>query len=420
MEIDLRKFKNKWDFLKDKTIYIACSGGLDSIVLTHLAQKLSKKCILLHVNYNLRGEESKQDEIFVREFAQRHKIECKVNSIYTENILKKSKKNIQLFARDFRYEWFSTFLNDENSFLFLGHHLDDQIETFYLNLARKSGILGLACMPEKKGQLIRPLLEFEKGELKRFALENKFDWREDSSNSSLKYTRNKIRNEFLPFLYSQIPDLKDSIIHLVKVFQKELISLENSISGIYTKILKDKKLEFNEYLKLSLDQQVILLKKFDFKASQLSEIEKLIVSSKGKSVSSKRYKIIHEGSSFSVVSLSEIRPIPKIIIDSCNEMPKQFSKDIVYFDASKIKGDLKIRTWKKGDKIDSIGIVGSQLISDIIKDAKIKQSEKSSVVVVHDEENILWCCGLKISRHALANETCLNVLKISIDTNLTH
>jgi tRNA(Ile)-lysidine synthase len=412
MEINLTDFKKKWAFLKDYKIFIACSGGLDSVVLTQLMTLISDNCTLLHVNYHLRGEESNQDEKFVRNLGNSLKIPVKINSVQAVEMINLSKGNVQVFARDFRYNWFKNFLNDENSVLLLGHHLDDQIETFYMNLARKSGIFGLACMLEKNRNIFRPLLEFEKDDLKQFALKNNYKWVEDSSNSTNKYTRNRLRNEFLPKLFQEIPDLKKSITLLITLFQQEVKELNNSVKNKLSLIQKNQRLDFEDYRALSIEQKILIFKYFGFKARQLDEIDKLLKSNRGKFLDSKTHKITHEVDFFSIVNLRDCVQIPKLKIEPCPELPKIFNKNELYLDKDKLKGELKIRVWGKGDRIKSIGIKGSQSVSDIIKDAKIPNYEKNKVFVVYDEKNIHWCIGLKIANLALASKNTKEILKL--------
>jgi tRNA(Ile)-lysidine synthase len=414
---EIENIVKKWEFLKDKEIYIACSAGLDSTVLAHIFARVSNSCTLLHVNYNLRGEESHKDELFVRELAEKLNISAEINSIQTLDILSKKKQNIQLFARNFRYEWFAEFIKNKNAVLLLGHHFDDQIETFYLNLARKSGNLGMACMLETHGQLLRPFLDFSKNDLKNYALSKSICWREDSSNSSNKYARNRLRNEFIPYLLEKIPSLKESIQLLIKQFQSEVKEIHVSIEEIRDSIVKNGTFEFSIYNSLNIEQKITLLKHFNYNSKQLPEIEKLKNASKGKIISSKTHIFINEKDHFVIRDRNLDEKIPQLLIEKCEKLPSFYSKKELYVDKVKIKGELNIRKWKEGDRISSLGLKGSQLISDIIKDAKITTLRKQNVFVIEDESAILWCYGLKISRIALANENSKEILKIMLKTD---
>ena len=157
-----KHIQSNWSHLSSKAISIACSGGLDSMVLLALFCKLELDVNVLHVNYKLRGQDSEDDEKFVRKFCQSKSIKCEVRQIDLNEHLK-SGGNLQQKARDFRYKWFQEIANgSDNNRIALAQHADDQVETFFINLARKSGIMGLACMPEENNGIIRPLLPFKK------------------------------------------------------------------------------------------------------------------------------------------------------------------------------------------------------------------------------------------------------------------
>jgi tRNA(Ile)-lysidine synthase len=413
----IENIQENWGFLRGKNIFIACSGGLDSTLLAHLFANISNSCTLLHVNYNLRGEESIGDESFVLELGKKLNIPVKINSIQTQEILKEKRENIQLFARNFRYKWFEEFLKDKNSILLLGHHLDDQIETFYLNLARKSGNLGMACMLEKNKQILRPFLAFSKEDLKKYALSKNISWREDSSNFSNKYARNRLRNEFIPLMMEKIPSLRDSIQILINQFQKEVIEIENSIVELRDSITKNRILHFASYNSLNLEQKIALVKNFNFKASQLSEIQKLQHSSKGKILSSTTHFFINEKEHFLICERKIEEKTAQLLLEKCEKLPNKFSKNEIYVDKQKINGEISLRKWENGDRISSLGMNGTQLISDIIKDAKISTIQKQNVFIVHDEATILWCVGLKISRQVIATNNSTEIIKISVKTD---
>jgi tRNA(Ile)-lysidine synthase len=216
---------------------------------------------VLHVNYSLRGLESQEDEAFLSALCFDLNIPISVNRIDFNSVLKKEKSNLQESARDFRYRWFSSFLEkDESAVLVLAHHLDDQIETFFQHLARKSGIMGMACMLQRNGQFTRPLLQYSKTDIIEYAIENKVSWREDSSNAFNKYTRNKLRNNFIPFVEAQVPSLKKSVQILIAIFQSEIKAITLSVSPIFDRVRTEKQIQFSDFDILSDEQGVELMR----------------------------------------------------------------------------------------------------------------------------------------------------------------
>lgn len=413
--INSNEFKRKWGFLADKKVYIACSGGVDSMLLAQLFSKFCINITILHVNYHLRDEESNLDEKFVKDFCSNLNLNFDCLSINMNEFLKLNGGNLQEQARKIRYNWFSKFITNSNSYLILGHHFDDQIETFYQNLSRKSGILGLACMLEKRENILRPLLSFTKEEIILFSKQNSYTWREDKSNLSLKYTRNKFRNEFLPFLFNQIPTLKDSISILIKVFQDNQFEIEKFIEPICKKIKNEKILPIKIYEELSIEQKIVLLKHFCFSSKQLKEVEKLIFAQKGKYLISKTHRITKESKFLSFSLLNSKVNSPTFTIEKTTSLPKTFNLKEIYLDVAKIKGTLKIRKWEIGDKISPIGMKGSKLISDIITESKILNTNRNDIFVLVDDENIHWCLGLKIGRKAIANSASEKIILVRIN-----
>ncbi|MFN5417427.1 MAG: tRNA lysidine(34) synthetase TilS [Flavobacteriia bacterium] len=414
MGINISDFQKKWAFLTDKEVFIACSGGVDSMVLTHLLSSFCENITLLHVNYNLREKESIADENFVREFALISKLKVEVKSIDTNKILSEKGGNLQETARKVRFEWFDEKLKSEVSVLLLGHHEDDQIETFYQHLARKSGVLGLACMLEQNKNIMRPLLSYSKEEIYSFAKKNNLTWREDLSNKTNKYTRNKLRNEILPFLYKEIPSLKKSVLTLIQLFQENQAEIEKSVEKIIENIHKNGILELNVYRSLTVTQRIVVLKSINYNSKFLNELEKLSLSQKGKFIRNEKFKITKENDYFSITKNNSQFQIPELVIQKVNKLPITYSKDEVYLDASKIKRELKLRKWQIGDRMSPIGLNGSKLISDIISETKIPNSQKENVLVLTDEKEIHWCVGIKIGRLAMADNHTLEILKISI------
>lgn len=412
--INLVEFKQKWSFLAGQKVFVACSGGVDSMILLHLLKELGTTIHVLHVNYHLRDQDSDLDELFVKNYCQKQQIFFDCLSIDMKSYLQQNKGNLQEQARKIRYEWFEQFLTEPNSYLALGHHFDDQIETFYQHLARKSGILGMACMLEQHGQVIRPLLSYRKNEIKEFAFANQLKWREDGSNTSLKYTRNRFRNEFIPFLEQKIPSLDSSVRLLIQVFQDNYKDLVLSVQSILQQIHAKHFIKLTDWNKLSTDQQLIVIKNFGFSSNQLETIHQLGLAQKGKKLASSKYCIVRETLGLSLVPLNKELTIPRLQIEKVSSLPSVYTKNEIYLDESKLQGVLQIRLWQIGDRIAPLGMKGSQLISDVITDAKIPNSKRKSICVVHDEQEIHWCVGLKIGRKALADKNANSILKISL------
>ena len=208
----LQKFQNHINlnlpFLQGKKLLLATSGGIDSMVLLHLCHKLKLDIRVAHCNFQLRGDESEEDEKFVKAQCEKLDVLLFINHFDTKKFAEKQKLSIQVVARNLRYDWFNTLLiNNDYDYILTAHHLDDSLETFLINFTRGSGLDGLTGIPKQNGNVIRPLLPFSRKEIENFAKENNIKWREDSSNASDKYLRNKLRHEVIPILKELNPSL---------------------------------------------------------------------------------------------------------------------------------------------------------------------------------------------------------------------
>ncbi len=401
-------FQNNWSWLKNKKIFLACSGGVDSMVLLHLLVKAEFQVSVLHVNYHLRGEDSNNDAQFVKSTCEKLNLPFYLKSVETKQILQEKGGNLQDVARKIRYDWFHEITDqDADNFILLAHHNDDQVETFFQHIARKSGILGLAGMLKNHNQIVRPLLNSSKEEILEFAKSHDILWREDRSNVKNDYTRNKLRNILLPEVINQIPTLKDSVLTLVKAFQDTQLDLELKVKPIVFNILETKKWSHDNFDQLSEFEQVEVLRSLGIRQTAISELQKLRKSQKGKKIQIDEFDMYQDSDCFMILKPELIiakKEVWKVCQLKVEFLPNQFNLNEIYLDLSKIKGELRLRKWQVGDRMKPIGMNGSKLISDILTEAKLSSIEKENSLVLVDDEKIIWCVGLKISREAMPNE----------------
>ena len=411
----------KWAFLSSKKIFLACSGGVDSMTLLFVFIKAKWDIEVVHVNYNLRGQDSIDDQLLVQETCLNNKIPFHLKNIQLQPILDKKGGNLQEVARQIRYNFFNEkkIISTDN-YIALGHHKDDQIETFFMHIARKSGIMGMACMKENNDRFIRPLLPFSKNEIIQFAKENNISWREDYSNKTNKYSRNILRNILIPEINNSLPEVTESVLFLIQKFQETQLELESKISPLVKDLKLNSTLSFTVYDSLSSFEKNELFRQLEQKARLQVEIEKLRSAQKGKKValstnSFQFTSIIRDEESFALTLESiTYNSIQNLIIEEIDHLPSTFSKEIIYLDSNKIKGKLTIRKWEIGDRMKPLGMKGSKLLSDIIKDAKIASHLKKDILIVKDEEKILWCVGIKIGAEAIANDNTEKIIKVSL------
>lgn len=399
--------------------FVAASGGLDSMVLIRLMIAENLPIHVLHVNYNLRGKESIEDAQFLTEFCSNTNIPITINNIHLKEKLNTEGGNLQNEARKARYQFFQEMQSStKNSKVVIAHHLNDQIETFWLQLIRGSGMSGLAGMKAINGIYLRPMLDFTKSEIEEYAITNSIQWREDKSNSKNDYLRNRFRNEIIPFLQEKQDTLNDSILILQKVFRAEIKNDEEILENLKSKITTSLRIEIQDIQQLTASQCIELFKKLSIPIYIYKEIDKFINSQKGSKLvwNNGNSKLINEGNYFSIYRENEAenKEIPKLKISKIDSIPSKFNKTDLYFDMVKIEGEIQIRKWEIGDRIYPIGLRGSKLISDVITDAKIPNIQRKEQFVIIDNSKILACVGLCIDSRAIASEKTKEIICVSI------
>lgn len=426
--------------LKDK-ILIAISGGLDSVVLTHLLHKLGAIIGLAHVNFQLRGEESDQDAIFVKRLAKKMKTAIFLKTVDTNSYAKQHKQSTQMAAREIRYQWFEELLTKENyNYILTAHHADDAIETFFINLSRSSGLDGLTGIPTQNNHVVRPFLPFSRVEIKEYALANKLIWREDASNASTKYLRNKIRHELVPVLKAVFPNFQTSFSQSQTHLKESQALVKDYISKIKLKIWEERNDKI--YLSLEVLQEIPntkavlyeLLKEYGF--TEWNVICKLLDAQTGKQVFSKDYFLLKDRSFLVLGVIKETNYKPQQVaigdvftVEDTNGTPRKYKVLVLssseskyvqfgnineaYIDKSKIKLPFTVRNWEKGDYFYPLGMQGKKKISDFLIDQKTAVFEKEKIQLLCDANNkVIWVIGKRLDNRFKITENTTDIIKI--------
>ena len=216
----IRDFKMFEDI---NSVVIGVSGGMDSVSLLHFLLKNFKnmKITVVHINHNLRGEESNRDENFVRKLCNHIGIKCIVGSFDVLKISKLKKKGIEETAREIRYDFLKKISSKNNSKIAMAHTLSDSIETIFLNLTRGCGLSGLAGIPPIRNDIIRPLIYVTRAEIENYIKDNNLSYVSDSSNFSDLYSRNKIRHNIIPEFFKINSNFEQNVGRFIFQIQKE-------------------------------------------------------------------------------------------------------------------------------------------------------------------------------------------------------
>jgi tRNA(Ile)-lysidine synthase len=418
-------------------ILLAVSGGIDSMVMTNLFLRTDYKFGIAHCNFNLRGKESDGDEDFVRDYADKRDIPIYINKFDTKIYAAKNGLSVQMAARELRYKWFEEVFN-ENGYtsIALAHNLNDNIETFLINLARGTGITGMTGIKPLNKHLIRPLLFATRQAIIEYSYEYEVPYREDSSNAETKYIRNKIRHLLLPLFKEINPSIETTLNEtILRVNEINEIYL-NSIAEIRNRITIKRdnitayKIEDLQKPEISKTILYELFRAFGVGNSQLDDLLNIINGSSGKQVNTLTHRIIknrgeilvsenceNKNISYVIKDINELKSVPCItevfIADSAAGFSHTDNKSNGCFDAEKILFPLKIRKWHKGDIFHPLGMNQKKKLSDFFIDSKMSLFEKENCLILESDGKIAWILGKRIDDRFKVTATTKNILNIS-------
>ena len=426
---------NNLPFLKGKKLLIACSGGVDSVVLTSLLHGLEYTIGLAHCNFSLRGKESNGDEDFVMDLAGKLDIPVFSETFDTKAYSKEHKLSTQVAARELRYTWFEELLADfKFDYVLTGHHTDDDVETFLINLSRGTGLRGLTGIPVVNNKIVRPLLCFGREEIVNYAKNSKLYWREDSSNSELDYLRNKLRAE-------TIPKYKEAASGLLQSFQKTRKHLENSQNLVEDYMVLVSNLvisEFSDGYQINIQKlQELpntpaliyeLLSPYGF--TDFSALLDLLTAQSGKQVFSSSFRLLKDRNSLLLTENpkkeAEKKEISELFIAE-NEIKIEkpirlgfksikkignITNTTVYVDKDKIQYPLHLRKWREGDVFQPLGMKGKKKLSKFFKDEKLSLVAKEKIWVLCSGNEIVWIVNFRMSERFKVQTTTKEILKI--------
>jgi tRNA(Ile)-lysidine synthase len=438
----IKKFDANWkrhNFPhKHQTVLVAVSGGKDSMALAFLLYQLGQKIALAHCNFQLRANDSDEDEQLVREWAGNFKIPIHVIKFDTQLEMERRKMGVQETARLLRYQWFQSLCKKNNyTALATAHHANDNVETLLINLCRGTGIAGLHGIPSKNDYIIRPLLFATRQEIDKAVEEFRIPYREDISNSNTKYLRNAVRHHIIPSLNDVFPDVINRInetinrigqvevLYLNAIEQERKALLEKRGADFYIPILKLQKRPAYEAICFEI------FSSFGFSATQIPEILKLLRSESGHFVASDTYRVIRDRM-FLIVTKAATEKTDYIILDSLptnvqtvegefrfailekNEAVND-NKYTVKVDVDLLSLPIILRRWKTADYFYPLGMaMKKKKISRYLIDQKVPLHLKEKIWIVENDKKIVWVAGMRLDeRFKITNKT-KKVLQIEL------
>jgi tRNA(Ile)-lysidine synthase len=411
-------------------LLVGVSGGLDSMVLLTILKELDYNPTAAHVNFRLRDKESDEDASLVRSWCTEHNISYLEYVADTNQYAAVHKLNTQSAAREIRYNWWKQLVEKESyDWVATGHHHDDNIETFFLNLLRGTGIKGLRGIPAQRDHFIRPMIDISRKEIEAFASAYNVPFRTDRSNDSDDYQRNRIRHHLIPMLLELNPDL-----NAVMMTEKKRIELEwEAWENAYQVWQKNNLIPDEEGFKIKVEPEDhgFLLRWLEEKNIPWSLAYDFITSAHADSGKVLDYNLMRLSRTTEGFYFETIEKFYRILIESPgifqvdNQVlsidavqPDTFSKnadkDIEFTDLQNISWPLELTGVWPGDHFQPIGMEGkSKKIQDYLVDLKMEQHEKNKVRVLRSKEHIIWLVGMRLDERVKVKSGSKEIYRLS-------
>ena len=440
-------FKENFQIVEGEILLLAISGGVDSMVLFHLFSKLGLDFQVAHCNFGLRGDDSDHDASFVQDIADQYGVPLHSVRFDTEVYAKLHKCSIQVAARELRYNYFEELmLKKEMHYLATAHHADDNLETFFINLSRGTGLDGLCGIPEKSNAILRPLLPFSRLEIETFARHNNIKWREDRSNQDKKYLRNKIRHDLIPLLKELNPYFLDTFSTTLENLKGSRLIIDDTMTKLRSAILEEDdkeglllRFKISELAKISDNRTYLYQLFYPYGFHQYDDIKSLIEGQSGKQVLSSSHRLIKDREHLLLSSLSDLnKPNRLFHIDDKDDsyaIDKHFLEiaslkadknkfndvldqrpNVAFFDKDALDFPLYVRKWEKGDYFYPFGMKGKKKLSKYFKDEKFSLLEKENIWLLCSGTQIIWLIGKRIDDRYKVSKHSKNILKASFKT----
>lgn len=438
----LKQFEDYIDkedlFHKKDKLLLAVSGGIDSVVLCELCKQAGYDFDIAHCNFQLRGEDSNRDELFVKQLANNYNVLFYCKTFDTKAVSQLQKKSIEETARDLRYTWFEELRSEKRyQYIVTAHHADDNIETVIMNFFRGTGIKGLRGILPKHNNIVRPLLFAQRSFIEKFLIEKKLEFVADFTNLQDDYTRNYFRLKFIPLVEKHFPEADENILKNIQRL-RDVEQLYDQAIGLHKKKLLEQKgneihIPVLKLLKckppLTIGYEII--KDFGFTAHQTKDVLALLKSGSGKYVQSPTHRVI-KNRNWLIISPNQTQLADNILIEE-NDNDIIFSKGRLNFkkivnsnysiinsletaqlNADEISFPLLLRKWKQGDYFYPLGMTKKKKISRFLIDQKLSLTEKENVWVIEMNKKIIWVTGMRIDNRFRVIDSAKYILVISL------
>lgn len=424
-------------FKPKQRLLIALSSGIDSVACLNVLHRLEYSCGIAHCNFQLRGQESREDAIFARKLADTYGCDFHLEEFDTNAYAKRKRISTQMAARELRYSWFEKIRSDKGyDCIVLAHHADDSIESLLINLCRGTGLRGLTGMQAATGYLRRPLLSCTRSQISEYVQTEKLSYREDSSNLKTDYTRNRIRHNIIPELKVINPSFQQTMLSNMAHFNQEQKVLDKLFSDILDRVIhqQDKEIliNLNELQKIAVPEWFLFhyLSGFGFNSYQAREVLENHSNQPGSIYFSTSHQLVVDRENLFLTPLQQKENRNYWVPEGCDsildplhllfkEMDSrnfQIKSDpsIAQLDRDKLQFPLHIRRWKTGDAFYPLGMRNQKKLSDFFIDSKIPRHRKESVWILCSGQDIVWVIGYRIDDRFKINPDTRTILELHL------
>lgn len=423
-------------FGNDSRVLLAVSGGIDSMVMSHLFLKLGTNIGIAHCNFSLRDGESDKDEELVKDFSDNNRMPFYRIRFRTKEYSMSRGISVQMAARELRYAWFEKIREENNyDFIAVAHNRNDNIETMLINLIRGTGITGLSGMKPASNRVIRPILFASRPRIEEYCSENRIMFREDKSNADTRYTRNKIRHLLLPVLKEINPSIEDTLSETAGRLAGIDEIATDFINGLRSKLSIETGgtiiFDIEKLAELKAGKALIfeLFSPYGITGTTSGDLINILAGSTGKQIFTKTHRMVisrnellvspietQKKDSYVINTPEDLLMVPGIdsamIIDIESGFKIPDSKNIASVDLDKVRFPMLIRTWESGDAFVPLGMKKKKKLSDYFIDRKYSLFDKEKALILESEGDIVWLIGERIADRFKVSGMTTRILQI--------
>lgn len=423
----------------DERLIVGLSGGADSVALLSVLLDLGYNCIAAHCNFHLRGDESLRDERFCEDLCCQLGVDFLKIDFNVDDRCAQTGESVEMACRSLRYEWWRSLIkNGQGQLIAVGHHREDNVETFFLNLLRGSGLSGLKSMQPRTVDVVRPLLAVTRLDITEYLKRKGLNFVTDSTNFSDEYRRNRLRNQVLPEIEQAFPGAMGTIANSINYLRDNYALYTGYIDFLRKKYINnDGVINLSQLLSEERNASIVLFEILSNAGINMTQVENMLDSVRCSERSSGKYfqgrnicylldrgRLIPTeiGLKYASIVIDDILTSPFFAIRRMSQSDfetlrksRQLNQDALYIDSCIMNGNpiFELRTWRNGDRMIPFGMKGSKLISDVFSDAKYSLQQKSKARILTRNGVVIWIVKLKPSNHFRVDESTSEVIEIT-------